>query len=471
MSRKLKSLARAKHWIELFRVAKKGENKIDYSACLSYQLQAALGLSDEAKIKACCIKIKKIGNIDQSIKTATILLKYERPLEAAGIIAGLPRDQRTGQAANLAKRIEKTTKDRTTRRKVRNLLYRKVPSRETLSKTIKHRFPRDSDEFSVPASRIEVIRIAGVEPEIEEHAKLLFSRFEAALKKENFPVVTEYQDVFVNDRGMIWSADGSVYQSLMGVVPAVTDPTSVPNFDEAFGCTGQQKGYFEWIVRRLSALAWRLDPTTPDCPILLRQQHLNLAKDALCALGVHEDKLIAIEGPVFCRRLYVGDATISMLPRTSVFQPTYGGLIAAAERRNNSESPRRFYISRRDSTRRSMTNEADFERALSERGITPIVLSELGLLEKINLFRNAELVIGAHGAGLSHLIFAKPGMRVIEIMPTSLAKSVMLGVQTCFTRLSAVYGHHHTFVLQPMDPATSEWSPNIADIDRVLAAG
>lgn len=118
-----------------------------------------------------------------------------------------------------------------------------------------------------------------------------------------------------------------------------------------------------------------------------------------------------------------------------------------------------------------MTNEADFERALSERGITPIVLSELGLLEKINLFRNAELVIGAHGAGLSHLIFAKPGMRVIEIMPTSLAKSVMLGVQTCFTRLSAVYGHHHTFVLQPMDPATSEWSPNIADIDRVLAAG
>lgn len=469
--RKLLLLARAKDWIELFRIAEKGEDKIDYPTALAYQLQAALGLGDEAKIKICCTKIKKTGDVDQIIASAALLLKVERPLDAAGFFAGLPRDHRMGAAAKLARRIEKATKDRTTRIKVRNLLYREVPARATLSKTITHRFPRDSDEFSVPPSRIDVVRLAGIEPEIEEHAKLLVSRFEAALEKKKAPLVTEYRDVFVNELGMIWSSDGSIFQATLGAIPKVTDPESVPNFDEAFGCTGQKKGYFEWIVRRLSALAWRLDPSTPDCPILLRKEHLSLAKDALGALGIAEDKLVAVEGPVFCRRLYVGDTTISMLPRTNAFQAAYGELLAAAERQNNGETPRRFYISRRDSSRRSMTNEGDFERALNDRGIIPIVLSELGLLEKINLFRNAELVIGGHGAGLSHLVFAKPGMRVIEILPTSLAKSVMLGVQTCFTRLSTVYGHHHTFVLQPMDPVTSEWSPDIADINRVLAAG
>lgn len=467
----LNLLAQAKKWRKLFLSAKASADRINHSTSAIYQLQAALGLADERKIKLCCVKIQKIVDIDNTTIAATMLLNNERPLEAAKVLAGIPSEQRTGEVANLAKRAVKMTKDRSARRAVSRLLYAAAPPPKTIAEASKHRFPSDSDNYNLPPSRIDVVRLNGVDPEIEDNVKKMVAKFDGVLKREGFPIVTEYKDVFINETGTIWSADGSVLQATARAVPRIKDPSSVPVFDEAYSCLGRHKGYFEWIVRRLSGLAWRLEPSTPDCPILLRKEQAGLAADALGALGISEDALITVDGPVFCRRLYCGHVSIGALARTTAFQPVYGELIAAAERQAGQRTPRRFYISRRDSARRSMVNEADFERALSDRGITPIVLSELGLLEKINLFRDAELVVGAHGAGLSHLVFAKPGVRVVEIMPTTLAKSNMLGVQTCFTRLSVVYGHRHTFVLQPMDPVTSEWSPDIAEIDRVLAAG
>ncbi|WP_081739644.1 glycosyltransferase 61 family protein [Methylobacterium sp. 10] len=469
--RKLKGFASAGRWLKLLLAAKKSQSPVDHPYFLDYQLRAALELGDEAEIKRCCAESRQIDDADRVIKLASLITKWKRPLDAAEVLNELPPDFKSDKARRLAVRLKKMPKDRVTRREVRRLISRFIAPRAARTETVTHRFPTDSENFSVPPSRIEVVRLDGIEPEIEELVKTLFAKFEVRLEQKKFPVVTEYRDVFTNELGMIWSADGSVFQAPDGVGPNVTDPTSVPLFETAFSCAGRHKGYFEWIVRRLSGLAWRLDPSTPDCPILLRKQHLSLAKDALGVLGIPEHQLIAIEGPVFCRRLYVGYGEIGVLPRRDAFQRTYGDLIAAAEHRNDRQIPRRFYISRRDSARRSMAGELEFETALAERGITPMVLSELGLLDKINLFRNAELVVGAHGAGLSHLVFAKPGVRVLEIAPTTLAKSKMLGVQTCFTRLSTVYGHHHTFVLQPMNPVTSEWSPNIADIDRVLAAG
>ncbi|MHC2003059.1 glycosyltransferase family 61 protein [Methylobacterium sp. CM6241] len=465
---KLKRLAIASQWVAMLKLVKKNEGLSGHPAILVYRLRAALELQKRDEIKRCCATIRQITDSEQLLTFASTLLKWEKPLEAARILTKLPSTYRSEEARQLAKRVYKLTKDATARKRVRHLLFLQAPSGRIT--TEEHRFPSDSDNYTVPPSRIEVMRLNGIDPEIGDSVREMFAQFEAVLEQRRFPAVTEYRDVFIDKVGMIWSADGSVVQASTRAVPTITDLSSIPVFDEAYSCLGRHKGYFEWIVRRLSGLAWRLEPSTPDCPILLRAEQAGLAADALGALGMDTDALITVEGPVFCRRLYAGYVSIGTLARTTAFQPVYGALIEAAERQNNAPTPGRFYISRRDSARRSMTNEADFERALIDRGITPIVLSQLGLLEKINLFRNAELVIGAHGAGFSHLVFAKPGMRVIEIAPTTLAKSKMLGVQTCFTRLSTVYGHHHTFVLHPMKPATSEWSPDIAEIDRLLAA-
>ena len=36
---------------------------------------------------------------------------------------------------------------------------------------------------------------------------------------------------------------------------------------------------------------------------------------------------------------------------------------------------------------------------------------------QINLFRNSSIIIGAHGAAFTNIIFCKPGTKIIEIIP------------------------------------------------------
>ena len=46
-------------------------------------------------------------------------------------------------------------------------------------------------------------------------------------------------------------------------------------------------------------------------------------------------------------------------------------------------------------------------------------LHEMKFSEEIDLFYNAECVVGLHGAGLANIVFCKPGTRVIELINTS----------------------------------------------------
>jgi len=75
----------------------------------------------------------------------------------------------------------------------------------------------------------------------------------------------------------------------------------------------------------------------------------------------------------------------------------------------------RLYISRRDSKNRKMLNENELELALTERGYTIVLLSELSLSTQISLFSQSEKIIAAHGAGLSNLVFCKERTSVLEI--------------------------------------------------------
>lgn len=64
-----------------------------------------------------------------------------------------------------------------------------------------------------------------------------------------------------------------------------------------------------------------------------------------------------------------------------------------------------FYISRSNS-RRSLKNEVELEKLFKKLGISVVHAEEIDLLDQIRLFSNAKLIIGAHGAGLVHAIWA-----------------------------------------------------------------
>jgi capsular polysaccharide biosynthesis protein len=80
---------------------------------------------------------------------------------------------------------------------------------------------------------------------------------------------------------------------------------------------------------------------------------------------------------------------------------------------------RRIYLSRRSHANpmRICLNEAELERALAARGFAIVRPERLSPSEQIALARDAEVIVGPTGAGLSNALFAPPGALVIDIQP------------------------------------------------------
>lgn len=68
--------------------------------------------------------------------------------------------------------------------------------------------------------------------------------------------------------------------------------------------------------------------------------------------------------------------------------------------------------------------------------IEPTYLEDYSLPEQIQMFLDADTVIAAHGSGLYHLIWCKPGTRVIEIFGTNDSRKIMFESYANFLGLS-----------------------------------
>ena len=78
--------------------------------------------------------------------------------------------------------------------------------------------------------------------------------------------------------------------------------------------------------------------------------------------------------------------------------------------------PKKLYISRGDSSKaRGIKNEASLEKKLEQHNFFILKSSNFSVKEQIQFFKNADIIVGAHGAGLSNIAFAKRTCKIIEI--------------------------------------------------------
>jgi len=80
----------------------------------------------------------------------------------------------------------------------------------------------------------------------------------------------------------------------------------------------------------------------------------------------------------------------------------------------------KLYLRRGAGSRRPLVQEDRLEKLLLQRGFVVIDAESLSLSECIASFANARWVVAPHGAALANLVFAKPGTRVLELLPGSL---------------------------------------------------
>lgn len=83
----------------------------------------------------------------------------------------------------------------------------------------------------------------------------------------------------------------------------------------------------------------------------------------------------------------------------------------------------RLYLSRRGAKLRNPLNDDDLEAALAGAGFDLFVAHDGNHPEQIARFQAARQVVAVHGAGLTNLVFCRPGTEVVEIFPADFVKS------------------------------------------------
>ena len=81
----------------------------------------------------------------------------------------------------------------------------------------------------------------------------------------------------------------------------------------------------------------------------------------------------------------------------------------------------KIYVDRTESkfTHCQIQNDSEIFEILKKRGFSKYKVGELSFFEQIYLFNNAKIIIGAHGAAFTNLVFCKPNTKIVEIRPSS----------------------------------------------------
>ena len=78
--------------------------------------------------------------------------------------------------------------------------------------------------------------------------------------------------------------------------------------------------------------------------------------------------------------------------------------------------PRRIYIARTKAASRSVANREELLELLSTYGFVSVNVEDFDWKVQLALFKNAEAVVGPHGAGLANLVFCSAPALVLELM-------------------------------------------------------
>ena len=120
---------------------------------------------------------------------------------------------------------------------------------------------------------------------------------------------------------------------------------------------------------------------------------------------------------------------------------------------------RRIYVSRMLASRK-MINEKVLTDYLAANGFDVFCLEKISHKSQIELFSEASIVIGSHGANLTNIIFSPQKTFVIDIIPRNFCSSI-------FAWTSHILGHDYHYVLTGRSFANSYFRIDRNAINRI----
>lgn len=142
----------------------------------------------------------------------------------------------------------------------------------------------------------------------------------------------------------------------------------------------------------------------------------------LARIGIHKEYIVRNSGPAaLCSDVLIP----TLMDSRNTFRPNPDGCLLAAklgEAHMGDLSARdsHIYISRRNQhahNDRLLENEREVEQLLAARGYAIVKPGKLSFAMQAAIFRHARVIVGQHGSAFGNLIFARPGTKVIDLMP------------------------------------------------------
>lgn len=94
----------------------------------------------------------------------------------------------------------------------------------------------------------------------------------------------------------------------------------------------------------------------------------------------------------------------------------------------------KIYIDRSDSKfskNRYIVNEENLKKYLITKGFKSVVLSKISFKKQVKIFSHAKVIVGAHGAGFSNIIFSNPGTKIIELQSSKSGDAIKNLAKKC----------------------------------------
>lgn len=117
------------------------------------------------------------------------------------------------------------------------------------------------------------------------------------------------------------------------------------------------------------------------------------------------------------------------------------GFQKAARRTPSGRQRRLTYVSRGFSSARRILNEDQVIATVLEFGFDVLHLERIPVREQIGLFRESEVVLGAHGAGFANIVFANPGTILLELLQENALYKAPI-----FSELAGLAGADHAVI-------------------------
>lgn len=217
--------------------------------------------------------------------------------------------------------------------------------------------------------------------------------------------------------------------------------------------------FFHWMIEILPRLAVleragiAADYYLVDCLKPYQRQ-------ALTALGIGHEQMIQ---PHCLLTLAADEIVLPSFPSPGCLRTHASRLLAGLAAAGPVTQSRRIYITRRATGTRTLHNEPAVERQLRAEGFETHAMECYPLATQARLISEAEIVVGTHGAGLSNLIFARPGTEVIEFVPAARFN------YACYPKRTRFFGLDHQLVFARCPQKKQVLHVELGDVAAALA--